>query len=896
MAVIRDGCGTAEDSVLPFSTPSTPPTRLAARQARRRSRIARRGAVAGLILTSVVGSMLVLAPASAAERPVVSDTFDRAATDGWGAPTGGGALYRTSGTSAGVLSVAEAAAQIDLSSGDGANVKFAGATSGDTRAQASISLNTVGGSAYYAFVVRAQADGSAYRARLNVNSGGVPFLSVSRLNHKTETALTTIKLPQALSAGKWYELAFTVTGTDPVRIEGSLTPADAAGGAPQLVFEDSAEGRIGQSGGLGFWAYGSRQTTGTTALSLDDLVITDNVAPLSGPEAPQPTPKPTAPVPSPTPTASASPTPSPSASPTPSPSASPTPTPSATPTPTPVPTDPAPGPVDPAPGPVDPAPSGDRGSVAVGDAAYPVPAGAIFVDPRAGSGGNGSQTRPYSTTQAAVNAAKSGATIVLRGGRYHEEVEIPSGKSLTVQAYPNEAVWFDGSSPVTAWTKSGNVWIASGWTAKFSNDIENGQNRRFIDPAHPMAASPDQLFIDGTALRQVATAAQVTPGTFAVDYAGSRLILGSDPSGHDVRASDLSQAFNVISKRTTLQGFGVMRYATPYMERGAVRMQNTEASARDLVVIDNATIGLTISNNNGLAERITAQRNGMLGLGFDLNYNLVLRDSVVTGNNSEFFKDEPVAGGVKITRSRDVTVVNNDISANNAYGLWFDQSNYDMKVIGNTTNDNRKVNIELEISDTGIVAGNQARGAEIGILIYNTSNVRVYNNEVGGSTLMGVKLAQDARRPTSPGAVGINPRIGQDPNMRWLTQNVTVSNNVFAPGGQFSLYARDGETNRAVDTWNVVVTGNLFTDKAAGGPTMVAWGRGDNRTFEAYNTPAALAAAKNSAWVNALTAGAPGFEAIAPEVAKAAATAVPLPADIAALLGVGAGTKVVGIP
>lgn len=486
---------------------------------------------------------------------------------------------------------------------------------------------------------------------------------------------------------------------------------------------------------------------------------------------------------------------------------------------------------------------------------------------------------------------------MLRAGTYHEEVDIPWGKALTIQAYPGEAVWFDGSRPVTNWAPSGSVWVASGWTARFSDDLEGGQNRRFIDPAYPMAASPDQLFVDGMSMRQVRTAADVVPGTFAVDYANSRLILGTNPSGHDVRASDLGQAINSVATRTVLQGFGVMRYATPYMDRGAVRLQNTESVARDLVVVDNATIGLTISNNNGVAQRVTAQRNGMLGLGFDLNYNLVLKDSVVTDNNSEFFKDEPVAGGVKITRSRNVTVTGNDISRNNAYGLWFDQSNYDMKVIGNTANDNRSVNIELEISDNGIVAGNQALGGEIGILVYNTSNVDVFNNELGGSSLMGVKLAQDARRPTDPGAVGINPRIGQDPNMRWLTQDVRVSNNVFGAGSQFSFYARDGETGRAVDGWNVQITGNLFTDKAAGGPTMVAWGRGDNRTFEAYNTPQALAAAKNAGWQNSLTVGtAPRIDQMQAAITSAAALAVPLPASVAALLGVPTGSRFVGLP
>ena len=57
-----------------------------------------------------------------------------------------------------------------------------------------------------------------------------------------------------------------------------------------------------------------------------------------------------------------------------------------------------------------------------------------------------------------------------------------------------------------------------------------------------MAAHPDQIFIDGAPVAQVATRAQVGPGKFYVDYATDELVLGSDPTGKQVRASDLGGA------------------------------------------------------------------------------------------------------------------------------------------------------------------------------------------------------------------------------------------------------------------------------------------------------------------------------------------------------------------
>ena len=46
------------------------------------------------------------------------------------------------------------------------------------------------------------------------------------------------------------------------------------------------------------------------------------------------------------------------------------------------------------------------------------------------------------------------------------------------------------------------------------------------------------------------------------------------------------------------------------------------------------------------------------------------------GNNTQDFKDAPVSGGIKITRSRVITVANNEIKNNQSAGIWFDASCY----------------------------------------------------------------------------------------------------------------------------------------------------------------------------------------------------------------------------
>src|SRR5207302_10179693 len=92
---------------------------------------------------------------------------------------------------------------------------------------------------------------------------------------------------------------------------------------------------------------------------------------------------------------------------------------------------------------------------------------AIVVSPSGSDTASGTSSAPLRTLAHAVRSAPSGATIVLRAGSYHESVVIPSNKRLTVQAWPGEAVWLDGSVPVTGWTSSGGLWSKSGWDVKF---------------------------------------------------------------------------------------------------------------------------------------------------------------------------------------------------------------------------------------------------------------------------------------------------------------------------------------------------------------------------------------------------------------------------------------------
>lgn len=793
----------------------------------------RMGAALSALALSITVLVPVLSPPAQAEAEaagtVAQDGFDRTVSSGWGSADSGGAYALT----------VPWGASASVSSGMGYVNNFvsgrrfvASLPTTKTDIQTTSSVTVAGPSdldLFHSWRVR-ETGNSYYAVTYRNNPKGSVILSVSRVVNGTSTWLYGLNLPARAGAGSKLSLETSVTGTSPVKIQARAWLNEAPVPDWQLTYSDSSAERLTTASKVSIDDYVG---TAASALTLrhDNVLVTS-----LGEDAPV----------TPTPT-----------------------TPTATPTATTTPTTPA---------------TSTRGAT-LGSTSYSYPSNAVFVSPSGNDSAAGTIGAPLKTVATALNKVPNGGTIVLRAGTYHESIKTPYSRKLTIQNYPKETVWFDGSRQVTNWTKSGSTWVATGWTASFSNTM-GGAWSSFVDSVNPMARYPDQAFIDGTPLKQVASAAAVTAGTFYVDDPGDRLIIGSDPTGHEVRASDLAQAINLQAQDITLQGFGVRRYATPYEMRGAILADYPNATFRQLVIQDNATIGLGLSNPGKLIENVTVQRNGQLGIGANKSEGITIRDSIASYNDSENFNYVPVAGGIKITTSNGVVVTNTEVSNNyRAYGLWLDEWCSNFTLVGNTTNNNGGSNIEVEISSTGVIANNVSTGGRAGIRVYNTDKVKIFNNHVGGQTTFGIQLSQDARWKTAPKA-----------GFTQVVKDITISNNVFGCGKLFQFYALDGETNISADKMNITINGNLFSGLASKeNPTMAAYGQSDNVTLVRYETPQALAAAKNSSWTNAQTPACTPLAQLGTAISGAQSVAQPLPADVAAAVGKQTGFRQLGV-
>lgn len=838
---------------------------------------------AGLALVAAAFGAVAMADRSAAvpaaapvgETLVAVDSMSRYVPHGFGrAETGG--VWSVSADAP--TAVSSGVAHIEGLRGGHASIATLGSTRAtDVGVLASFelpSLPVVGGGVYLGVASRIQADGSGYRIRARVQPGGRLSLSVVRAAKGRETPLGDTAVVTRVSAGQRFVVETSVTGTAPVTIRSRTWRSSTAKPAWQSTRVDASSQRIIAAGRVGTWVYVSAATESHSVL-LDDIRAV----------SPAPVPTPSRP-PTPTPASTSRATPIPTGS-----TGSPT-----APSPSGSSAAPSAGSTSPDPVPGNPSTT-SPGAVPVGTASYAVPTSALFVAPIGDDAAAGTLERPLRTVSRAVALARNGDTIVLRAGVYHESVNIYS-KRLVVQAYPHEAVWFDGSSLVAGWTHRGSTWVHDGWTSRMdhSSSFTYGHDDlAFLAVVNPMAPWPDQVFVDGRQLRQVASSAGVGPGQFAVDYAAKTITIGDNPEGREVRASDLAQALNVNSAGSSLRGFGVRRYGTPLPALGTVRLAGGSNTARDLVIADNATQGLSFQNSNNAVDHITVSGNGMTGIHANNADQLQITNSVIRGNNTEQFNPSTSAGGIKITQTRGVTVSNNDISGNFATGLWTDQSVVRFTFVGNTLVNNW-IGLETELSDTGIVATNRIVGGKYGLYVLDTGNVKVFNNLITGNSVASLLLSQDERREADPSIPAHDRRQPiPDPSCPWITRNVLAANNVFprsGGGGSFQFYALDKRTNTSASSMNLAVQGNLFARRdTAADPTMVGWGGSDNVTVTRYETPAALNLGLGTSWRN-LQAG--DGSAAALSASTVASVALPLPADVAGAIGVVSGSQRIG--
>ena len=529
-----------------------------------------------------------------------------------------------------------------------------------------------------------------------------------------------------------------------------------------------------------------------------------------------------------------------------------------------------------------------RGALPIGTASYAIPGGSLYVDNTGGSDtNNGSIGSPFATLGYAVTQVGTNGTIVMRAGTYHEQFDhVIGNQPCTIMNYPGEVVWFDGSIQVTSWTQSGSTWVHTGIPTQFDHSTSDGwaSYSNFLQ-GDQYAGLSDQVFYDGISMTQIADGATPGAGQFSVDYGANKITIGSNPSGHEVRVSDL-RYLTVASQQISWKGVGIRRYSpdntnsvgSPFYYGGS----SGGSLFENVIIRQSAMAAMNLNKPNIIVRYCTLEDNMHSGIGGNKCDNLLVDSCVMQNNNQGQFNAQPTTAGLKVTRCDGATVRNCYIVDNvGAMGVWMDVSCVRTKVLHNYIAGAHDKGIEQELSDGGnlsgtqyraVIAGNYITGANFGISSLDDGYTDFYNNTITGCTSADIMMQRDSR----PLNTGNDTFTLQE--CPWDTVYNASVNNIM---GTCTIPIRvfDSNNNRSADNMFNEVRNNTFT-KLSGG--IVQWGNASN-SFVTYNTPAALQSA-----VPSLTSGNIQSASISHS------QALPLPANVATALGVPAGIQHMG--
>ena len=578
------------------------------------------------------------------------------------------------------------------------------------------------------------------------------------------------------------------------------------------------------------------------------------------------------------------------------------------------------------------------GALPIGTTTYAIPtSGAVmYVDPVAGNDSNsGTLLAPKRTAKAASEAIKASgtpshpATVVLRGGVYHEGSYQPgNGRTLRWQAYPGEAVWFDGSVVATSWTSNGDgTW----WTPYTAPEIAPLGNDILMDD--PNGHLPDMAFLDGAELLQIADGAKPSASQFSVDRTANRLTIGVNPAGREVRYSDIAWLL-FSGSRIDMLGIGFRRYRCV---GNTLHTGLYYGGTSENMVIENCHFyqmgrnALYIGKNGIRVTKCTFKKMNQTAILVGTSDGVIIERSYFSETIMGKWQPQPTSGAVKLTVARRSIVRHNYFEkSHKGNQLWHDVYCTQAVIYGNYINGlsadgttYSDTGINYEEADGGLwdgvqyrslIVGNTVVNCRKGIVVQSAGWVTVSNNTISTKWSSGpqsILLIQD-RDASDQRVSGISLQTSP----RWCVNNEILNNRVRPQQGGWQFLAWDDQqyTPRQTAIANglgspdkgTLAGGEMFSRLAGnwfspangngGNSTMALIGRRTDTTRVSLNTPAALATPSEQHYLSAANVGQNYQSATDPTTAADHATGEPIRADIAALLGVPVGTRYVGNP
>jgi hypothetical protein len=362
---------------------------------------------------------------------------------------------------------------------------------------------------------------------------------------------------------------------------------------------------------------------------------------------------------------------------------------------------------------------------------------------------------PGDNVQSIVNTNPCGSTFIFAPGVYPnvtvfplDEINHPiDGDSFLAQnaRTSTQPSILYGATVVTNFTLQGAYWVG---TVTTTPAPASGPNY-ICDSAHPACLLPEDLFLDGKLYLRVTALASVATGKWYLDYSTGNVYLTDNPTLHKVEVSTTHFAIYagnvgnvtirdlIVDKYAAPGGYGAISGVDP---SGLISptykwlIQHVEVRnchGAGIWLGNHMTVSGSFLHNNG--------EFGAAGTGNNVSFNY----NEVSFNNLAGFLPE-VGAGVKFTNVLVLYATHNNAHDNLGAGLFDDTGSTNVTYAFNTLQNNlvagifHEIGYAADIHDNTITNdGIDARGTGnwygAGIMISNSSNVKVHHNTVVNS-------------------------------------------------------------------------------------------------------------------------------------------------------------------
>ena len=429
----------------------------------------------------------------------------------------------------------------------------------------------------------------------------------------------------------------------------------------------------------------------------------------------------------------------------------------------------------------------------------PANAGKIYYVAVDGKGEQSGETLAKPTTlEAAIEHVQSGDAIVMRGGIYRTG-GLVLNQGITIQPYADEQPVLKGTFVATNWENLGNGLWTTKWSQLFPTKPDSWWQRNEEGKKTPLYRfNNDMVFVDGKFLQAVGWEGEVNEHSFYIDYDTGLVYIGINPTDRLVEIT----AFNVAILRTTKECHGKQSDHKGYAIRGltftqyayrALEIEGTEPegpsdeSKHGKEVVGSTLENCTISFCSRVAgyfrgDHLTIRHcrvsdTGTEGIYVIASSDVLLEGNILTRNNIESITGYYAAAVKIFNQSHRVTCRDNlVIDLPNSTGIWYDVGNVDGVFVNNWIenvghNDKPGPTDQVWPSDNGfffeiskgaICAGNVFVNCDHGLLVLNSSNVRIYQNTFVNSVAC---IGRNARRAAGD-HFGWHPSTGPDVDKR----------------------------------------------------------------------------------------------------------------------------------